>query len=191
MSTINWQPVATIAAPIIAFWIGFIANRKLERRPRLVSFISHSASVPVRPPNGFVVNVHTHTVVVRNAGLAPANNVRLSHSYLPQDFIVFPPIPYSVENLQNGAADIVFPKLVPSQQISVTYIYYPPIIVDQVNTACKSDEGFAKIVSVLWNPQPSPWRRGLVAFLVSVGVITLAILFGWLITVAWSYAIGP
>jgi uncharacterized repeat protein (TIGR01451 family) len=135
-------------------------------------------------------NVHTHTVVVRNSGKAAATNVRLSHATLPQDFSVFPSVPFTVEHLQNGSADIVFPKLVSYEQVSIIYIYYPPLLFSQINTSCKSDEGFAKIVNVLWNPQPPAWRRYLSATLIAIGVVAIFVALVRLAAYSWGLAVA-
>lgn len=148
--------------------------------------MSHAASVQVQPPNGAAFNVHTHAVVVRNAGRAPATNVRLSHALLPQNFSVFPSVPYTIENLQGGSADIVFPKLVPGEQVSITYLYYPPVLFSHINTNARSDEGFAKIVTVLWSPQPPKWLQRLALALMSVGVIAIVYALWCLCSALWS-----
>jgi hypothetical protein len=187
----NWQPVATISAPIIAFFIGFAVNRWLEKRPKLLSFRSHANAVQVNPPSGAPFRVHTHSVVVRNAGRASASNVRLAHEVLPSNFSVYPSVEYSVVELPGGGADIVFPKLVPGEQVSVTYLYYPPTLADHVNTGCRSDEGFAKIVTVLWFPQRPLWQRATALVLMSAGVVGILSVVYFVAARLWSSAFGP
>lgn len=51
----------------------FLAQRVLERRTRLVVYYGNVGYFKL--PTG---DVHTHTVVVRNAGKLPAHNVRPS-----------------------------------------------------------------------------------------------------------------
>lgn len=167
----NWQPFATIAAPIIAFFVGFAVNRWLEKRPKLLSFMPHAAAVQINPPNGAPFTANTHSVVVRNAGKAAANNVRLSHATLPVNFTVYPSIEYTTVHLPGGGTDLVFPKLVPGQQVTVTYLYFPPLFVADINTGCRSDEGFAKIISILWAPQQPLWQRAIAFGLMAAGVL--------------------
>ena len=187
----NWQPVATISAPIIAFFVGFAVNRWLEKKPKLLSFMPHSAAVQVNPPNGASFMANTHSIVIRNAGKAAANNVRLGHLMLPENFTVFPSIEYSTVNLPSGGTDIVFPKLVPGQQVTVTYLYFPPLYVGGVNTGCRSDEGFAKIISILWAPQQPLWQRALAVGLMVAGFLGVVGLVGYSLFVAMSQAAGP
>jgi len=188
---VNWQPIATIAAPIIAFFVGFTFNRWLEKRPKLLSFMPHATAVQVNPPDGQPFMAHTHSVVIRNAGKAPANNVRLGHTTLPANFSVYPSVEYSTIQLPSGGTDLVFPKLVPGQQLTVTYLYFPPLTAAQVNTGCRSDEGFAKIISILWLPQQPLWRRAVAFGLMTAGVVGVLSLVVYSLYTAMSSAVVP
>jgi len=169
--TVDWTLFARYAAPVVTLFVGAALNRYLERRPKLVTFLSHAAAIAVQPPNGQAFNVHTHAVVVRNAGGKSATNVRLGHAVLPS-FSVYPQVAYNVTALPAGGQEIVFPTLVPGEQVVVNYLYAPPMVWSDVNTHFKSDEGLAKIVNVLPTPQASPWLTRLAAFLMMLGGIS-------------------
>ena len=51
--TIDWRAVATIAAPIIALFLGVWVNRRFESRSVLISYFGHVAA--------FVTNTTTHS----------------------------------------------------------------------------------------------------------------------------------
>lgn len=106
----DWTLFSRYAAPIVALLVGAALNRFLERRSKLISFLAHASAIPVQPPSGPALNVHTHSIVVRNAGKKPATNVRLGHVVLP-NFGVFPSIHYQVSSLPGGGSEIVFPTL--------------------------------------------------------------------------------
>lgn len=167
----DWTLFARYAAPVATLFIGAALNRYLERRPKLIAFLSHAAAVSVQPPNGQAFSVHTHAVVVRNTGGKSATNIRLGHAVLP-NFSVYPQIAYTVSPLPLGGQEIVFPTLVPGEQVAVNYLYVPPLIWSEVNTHIKSDEGLAKILNVLPTPQASPWLTRLAAFLMLIGAVT-------------------
>ncbi len=167
----DWTLSARYAAPIVTLFAGVALDRFLERRPRLISFLAHASAVAVQPPNGPPFSVHTHSIVVRNAGRKPAVNVRLSHLVLPS-FSVYPLVVHQVIQLPRGGAEILFPSLVPGEQVTVNYLYYPPTLWTDVNAQTKSDEGFARIVSVLPTPQLSPWLGRIAALLMVVGAAT-------------------
>jgi len=114
--------------------------------------------------------VFTHSVVIRNAGRRAAHNVRVGHRTLP-DFNVYPSIVYSVANLPGGGAEIVFPTLVGKEQVSISYIYSPPLTYNAINTHVKSDEGLAKVLEVLPTPQAARWLVRTISVLLAVGVI--------------------
>jgi len=190
-AVINWQVYATLSAPLITLFLGIAINRAIEKRARLISFLLHATGVPFQPPTGEPFNVNSHTIVVRNAGRKAANNVRLRHHFLPENFTVFPAVNYQVLQLENTAREIVLPTLVPNEQILVTYLYFSPITFSQINSYTKSDEGFAKIVNVLPSPQPSKWQRYGLRVLEALGAITLLYALGSLAIWGWVKAFGP
>lgn len=72
-----------------------------------------------------------------------------------------------------GSSEIVFTVLVPNEQVTISYLYYPPLLFTGVNAYTKSDEGMAKIVNAIPTPQP-PWPTIWVAgTLMSVGASTV------------------
>ena len=77
---------------------GALIKQRVEGVPKLVSSYQHSSVFQAKTPDGQPFVMHTHEVVVRNAGRKPATNVRLSHHFLPQ-FNIFPSVPYTVEQL--------------------------------------------------------------------------------------------
>ncbi|WP_141231804.1 hypothetical protein [Pseudomonas sp. Irchel s3a12] len=167
---------AKIAAPILSGVLGVIIKHYLEARSKIISFIGHASSFTVQGEHPVVI--HTHAVVVRNAGRKAATNVRLSHAILPSNLTVYPPVMYTIERNPEGAGEIVFPSLVPKEQVTISYLYFPPLLWSQINVNAKSDEGFAKIISVIPIPQPSKFVNYCLWLLIFVGV---SFLMYWLI----------
>jgi len=184
----DWTIFARYAAPVIALFVGAGLNRFLERRSKLISYLGHASAVPITPPQGQAFQVHTHSVVVRNGGKHAANNVRLGHHYLPASFSVYPSVDYRVADLPGGGKEIVFPSLVPGEQVTVAYLYYPPLLFTEINSYTKSDDGFAKIVNLLPTPQWSPWLARLAWALILVGAITVLAGLGQLVVFVWRFA---
>ncbi|HKT24314.1 MAG TPA: hypothetical protein VJR04_06905 [Terriglobales bacterium] len=156
-SRIDWTAVATIAAPVVTLFLGGWVNRWFENRPILISYFSHVSSFRTTPPDGSApVVVNTHSVVLRNTGRRAATNVRLRHIVLP-DFNIWPGLLHHVDTLLDGSKEIVIPTLVPSEQITISYLYFPPLTVAQVNGGIKSDQGFAHQIPVLLQRQYPKW----------------------------------
>ena len=65
------------------------------------------------------------------------------------------------------------PSLVPREQVTVHYLYFPPLLWADINTYVKSDEGLAKVLTVLPTPQAPAWQRRIALILLLVGVITI------------------
>ncbi|MCX5864930.1 MAG: hypothetical protein NTW42_07635 [Deltaproteobacteria bacterium] len=172
---IDWNAVATIAAPVIALFIGAWVNQRFESRPVLISYFSHVSAFRHTPAGGEPLHINTHSVVLRNAGRQSATNVRLHHAYLP-DFNIFPVVVHNVEVLPDGSKDIVIPVLVPGEEITVSYLYFPPLVAGQVNAGIKCDRGFANQITVLLQRQYPRWFNRTVIALFLVGVVTVCYL---------------
>jgi hypothetical protein len=173
---IDWNAAATVASPIIALFVGVWVNRRFENRPTLLSWYGHVSAFTHHPPGGgAAIGVNTHSVVLRNAGRRAATNVRLHHTILP-DFNIWPPVQYQIEELPDGGKDIVIPALVPSESITISYLYFPPVTYAQVNAGIKSDQGFAQQVPVLLQRVYPRWANMLAAAVALIGLITIVYL---------------
>lgn len=144
---IDWLVFAAFAAPIIALLAGAALSRLLERRPKLIAYYTHASVFPIRGENP--VQMHTHGIIIRNAGKKPAIDIRVRHNYLPELYNVFPDIEYQVQYLPGGGAELVFPTLVPNEQVSISYLYFPPIVYSQIHAGIRHSDGFATEVTAL------------------------------------------
>jgi hypothetical protein len=169
---VNWSTVATIAASIIALFVGVWINRRFESRPALISYFGHVAAFRTTPPSGSPIFVHTHAVVLRNVGRRSATNVRLRHNVLP-DFVIWPEVQHHTEDLPSGGREIVIPTLVPGEQITVSYLYFPPVTADQVHAGILSNEGFARHIPVLLQRVYPKWFNRIAFALMLIGLISL------------------
>lgn len=172
---IDWNAVATIAAPVIALFLGVWVNRRFESRPVLISYFSHVSAFRYVPSGGQPMGINTHSVVLRNTGRVSATGIRIHHNTLP-DFNIWPTVVHTVETLSDGTQDIVIPALVPGEQITISYLYFHPVTVDRVNAGIKSDQGFSQQISVLLQRQFPRWVRVVVGTLMVAGLV--AIIYG-------------
>lgn len=186
---IDWMAVSTIAVPIIALVLGIAIDRILERRPNLIAYFTHASafSLPPNPPVA-PATVNTHGIVIKNIGKRPAVDVRVRHNVLPGNFVVFPNIEHRVVDLPlpAGGAEIIFPLLVPNEQVTIAYLYFPPLFVNQIHAGIRHSEGFATEVTTLPTPQYPAWLRRTLLWLLILGLITLI----YLIVKAICFAIG-
>ena len=149
-------------------------DRWLTKKPNLVSYLGHASSFSVRGPNPGVV--HAHAIVVANTGREAASNVRIGHHVMPEHYQLNPQVQHEEKREPNNSGEILIQKLVPGEQVTIFYLYFPPLLCSQIHSYTKSDEGFAKILHVLPTPQlPKPVQIGLRG-LIGVGTLTLAYL---------------
>jgi hypothetical protein len=173
---IDFETAAKLGAPLVTLIIGALIKYYATGRPKLITYIGHISSFNVPGDSPLVLNMHS--VIVRNTGNRPARNVRLSHYYLPQHLSVDPPTQYSVHPGDRGSGDILIPVLVPREQVTVSYLYFPPVTWNQIHSATKSDEGLAKIITAIPTPQPS---RLVVASLWALVFVGASVLVYWLV----------
>ena len=96
---------------------------------------------------------------------------------------------YHVSELPGGGREILFPSLVPGEQVTVSYLYFPPVIWDQVNRSVKSDEGLAKVIQVIPMKQYPQWLNRLMAVLFFAGAIS--VLYVLVVLVRWLVSLVP
>jgi hypothetical protein len=172
---IDLELVSKIIVPFLTLIIGRYLEKWFSKKPKLISYVGHVSAFTLS--NG--PQIYTHSIVVANHGKLACNNVRLGHFFLP-DFQINPPIKHSVEEI-SGGKEIVFPILIPGEQVTVSYLYFPPVTWDKINSSTKCDEGFAKIINVLPTLQMPRWMKRTVWSLVAIGVATVIYLLVCLI----------
>jgi hypothetical protein len=168
--TIDWNIAATIAAPTIALFVGAALDRVIERRPKLIAYLAHTSAFRLAAPPH--TQVHTHSIVIRNTGRRAAFDIRVSHFFLPDNFYVFPDTEYTVAQLPGGNRDIVFNTLPPGDQITISYLYFPPVLFNQINGLIRHRDGIAMQITVLPTPQYPRWLARSLWALIVLGAIT-------------------
>jgi hypothetical protein len=174
--TINWTVVATIAAPIIALFVGSWLTRWYESRPVLISYYGHLSTFNFTPPGGNPVHINTHTVVLRNASRLPVTGLRLHHHGAVPLFSIWPQMSYTVEPLPAGSQDIVIPTLVPGKEVHIAYLYSPPVTYNQINAGIDCEQGIARPIPVLLQRQYPRWLNRIWAGLMLIGLISVVYL---------------
>lgn len=82
-------------------------------------------------------------------------------------------VAHNIETLPDGSRDIVIPTLVPGEQITVSYLYFPPVVVGQVNAGIRCDQGGAHPIPVLLQRQFPAWLNRTTVALILVGLVTI------------------
>ena len=167
---VDWDVLIKIAVPLGTLVLGRFLDRWLAKRPKLISYLGHVSSFTINDEKR--TQVFTHAIVVRNAGRRSAKNVRIGHHVLP-NYQLYPSVPHSIENVATGGSEIVIPIMVPGEQITISYLYFPPLTWDRINEYAKSDEGFAKILNVIPTPRPPKWVTRVLWCLVFVGIVAM------------------
>ena len=169
--SINWDIVLKIAVPLGTLVTGKYLDSWLERRARLLIYLGHASVFTVKTnPNPTIV--HTHAIVIRNAGRKATTNVRLGHYVLPENVHIFPPVNHEITRNPDGSGEIVLPTLVPGEEVTISYLYFPPLLWSQIHSYTKSDDGLARTLNMLPTPQPPKWVIKLAQALILIGTVS-------------------
>lgn len=176
---INWNIVVDIVVPIFTLIFGIVLTRILERKAKVNYYIGHTSAFNI----GIQKQLNTHSVVVSNQGKKAATGVKIIHDIKPKNFNVYPQREYEKKDLREGGAEIIFPSLVPGEQVTVSYLYYPPVFWTHFNTVVKHDDGLAKMIPMMLTRQYPKWQQSIIGFLFLFGIVAFVYFIIWLIRV--------
>jgi hypothetical protein len=195
---LNFDTIIKVAAPLLVALIGGVGKRVIEGRPRLIMYLVHASEHPLpnpvganqvegpvaqheqnqqpdHPPSPAVNLAHSHAIVVKNTGKRSAFNVRIDHQIFPFSYRVMPPLNHKVTySEQDLSAEICIPVLVPGEQVTISYLYFPPLTWHRINAYVKSDEGMAKVIQTIPTAPPPRLVVWLIWVLMFIGASTAA-----------------
>jgi hypothetical protein len=174
----NTDQILTILSPIITLIAGAILKHYTEKKSKIIWYLGHVSAFKVQstPP----MDVFAHSIIVLNAGNKAAKNVRIGHNVMPPNITVHPQIQYSIEKNPNNSSEIVLPTLVSKEAVTISYLYYPPLTYDNVNTYIKSDEGLAKKINII----PTQQYPKIVQWLVGISMfIGISVVLYWIMKI--------
>lgn len=106
----------------------------------------------------------------------------------PTIHVTFNPAhPYDIRPLPNGAEEIVFATFPAQFQLTVSYLYFHPIDYRQINLPIYSDEGKARVITVLPQQQLPRWITATGLVLITIGFFTVIYLLFLLGRWGWSF----
>lgn len=169
--------VAIFGSSVLTWYL----TKKFERKPRLIAGTTRAAHIRINKEQ----ILSNHTLIVRNDGKKEAKNVQIIHLNLPELYQVLPAVPYTIEDLKDGKA-IVFPSLVPGEEITICYMY-PEFLFRNIHGIIKHDEGQAKYINILLTREYSSNTLMGMRCLMLLGIITITYWLVLLILRSWDY----
>lgn len=175
---IDWTIASQIAGPVVAIFIGASINEYRSKQEKLIAYYGHVASHAFNSvvEGEEVTHINTHAVVIRNNGNKTATNVRISHNILP-DIKIYPDTDYQINDLPSGGKQLVIPRVSPRREYTISYLYFPPVTYDQINSVIESDTGPAKVVNVRLQQIFPRWVNFLIGSSMLLGAISFLYLF--------------
>ncbi len=172
---VDWNIVVPVIAAVVGALVGQWLRSRLEKRPNLVYYYSSLVNAKYQAPNNTMVPIYTHSLVIFNSGKQKANNVRISHIWLP-NFDISPATEHRVEKLLDESLDIVISQVVPGETLTISYVYFVPRQINDIHGrlgAVKSDEGYASLQAMQEQILLSPWMKRFSYAIALVGLGTV------------------
>jgi hypothetical protein len=98
-----------VTAGLLVF--GFLIRHTFAARSKTVWGVADRNHFLVPQTDGRILSIYTATVLVKNVGRKPAENVQVTFNYAPEHFEVFPHLHYSKSVRQDGRLIFSFPKV--------------------------------------------------------------------------------
>jgi len=117
--------------------------------------------------------------VLKNVGRKTATDVRVRHELRTETFYVTPRVAYTDPDMPGGGFEIVFPRLVPQEEVAISYMHTAPF--NNFRGQITHAAGLASEVSALSRAEHPKWMTRTIWFLALVGsiaIIFLGLIFG-------------
>lgn len=146
---IDWIVVATIAAPIIAIFVGVAVDRYFRNKPKLIAYLGHSADFEMQGENP--VKVFTHSIVLSNLGSEPATNICVGHRFEMPHIKIEPSLEFSQRLAPDGPFELIIPKIVANEQVTISYLYFYPWTVDNIHSYINATQVLQRLLMLFHN----------------------------------------
>ena len=171
-----------LLSPIISSIIGILLKKFSDSKPHLTAYVGHISAFPQKA--GETTHINTHGIIIKNDGNKPAVNVRIGHNFLPEYHMLYPRIDFKVSTTKSGTKEIIIERIVPTEQVAISYLYFTPLSYDAIHSYIKSDDGLFEIVDKIPTRFESPKSVLYVGrFLMFVGFSFIIYLIGKLLII--------
>jgi hypothetical protein len=79
------------------------------------------------PIQASAMNVHTSSIVVRNAGTLPATEVEVTFNWTPANYNIWPVRPYTTHESPDRRFTLKFANVAPNEQFQIELFSIPPL----------------------------------------------------------------
>lgn len=136
---------------VVSLIVGYILNRIQTREAHLVYYTSHAqwVTLPAQPGAAAVGPIGTFALFLWNPGKAPAHEVHVGHvSFLPSNN-VYPDIPREIVTTPGGGVAVRFAVIPPKTLVTISYLYFGVLTVEQIISYVGWEGGTAKRIPVI------------------------------------------
>jgi hypothetical protein len=114
---IDWisRHASEIVLTVITIALTKAADVLFIKRLRVIALVTHGAQFNIVTPANPNAVVNTFTLGLQNLGGVVAEDIEITHSYLPANYQVWPPAATEVVNLPSNHRVLKIPTIAPKQ----------------------------------------------------------------------------
>lgn len=143
------------------------------KRPKVIAFVTHGATFGIATPQNPNAVANTFTLGLQNLGRAVAEDIEITHTYLPMNYQVWPPAATTVTNLPSNHRVLTIPRIGPRQIVFVAYLDMAAINPQMiVNMTTKGQP--IRLVQAQISKMYSKRTGYVLTFLLALGIVTAA-----------------
>lgn len=137
-----------IIVGVITLAIGVIIGKILERRSRLVYYLTDIAMFKITELDPSL-ELYFHSLVIRNNGKKEAQDIEICHGFHAKYYNIYPNKTITWKKSESPDNPIMLiDNLAPKEMVTITYLERYPHSLDLLYQYIKSKEGLARKISV-------------------------------------------
>ena len=167
-----------IAQGVIGFLVLYLIYRINTRKPQLAYYVTNMAQFTLAGKSP--VTIGTHTIMIQNSSGVKAEDIEICHTSAPTYFNVYPDIPWTSEETEQGGQIIKFRDLPAKNRITISYLYIiTPNFPSYLPQYVRSKDGYVIHMQSIPTPVYATWIKVVSYILGFLGfVFVLNFLYG-------------
>lgn len=175
-----------IVQGVIGFLILYLIHRINTRKPQLAYYITNMAQFTIagRTPK----MIGTHTIMIQNSSGVKAEEIEICHTSAPKYFNVYPDIPWTSEETEQGGQIIKFKDLPAKDRIIISYLYFiTPNFPSYLPKYVRSKDRYMRHMQSIPTPVYAAWIKVVAGTLMFLGFVFVLNLLYELIKIIFKF----
>lgn len=171
---------------VIGFLVLYLIYRINTRKPQLAYYITNMAQFTIAGKTPTMIG--THTIMIQNSSGVKAEEIEICHTSAPKYFNVYPDIPWTSEETEQGGQIIKFKDLPAKNKITISYLYFiTPNFPSYLPQYVRSKDRYIRQMQSIPTPVYAMWVKVVSYILAFLGFVFLLNLLYELIKIIFKF----